>query len=102
MTPALALGQNDVHTRSETLEEDIDLSSERGATETGAGEMTTSGAPGALAKSEPGGVLPADFAVLYETHKKPIFYLCLRMLGNPSAAEDAAHVACSAAATATR
>lgn len=35
--------------------------------------------------------LPTEFSVIYETHSKPIFYLCLRLLGNPSAAEDAAH-----------
>lgn len=35
--------------------------------------------------------LPEEFAAIYEAHSKPIFYLCLRLLGNPSAAEDAAH-----------
>ncbi len=32
-----------------------------------------------------------EFGAIYEEHSKPIFYLCLRMLREPSAAEDATH-----------
>jgi RNA polymerase sigma-70 factor, ECF subfamily len=32
-----------------------------------------------------------EFAALYEQHSRPIFYLALRMLGEPSKAEDATH-----------
>ncbi len=31
------------------------------------------------------------WAVIYEDHSRPIYYLCLRMLGDPAKAEDAAH-----------
>jgi len=33
----------------------------------------------------------SQFAAIYEKHSKPIYYLALRMLGDPSRAEDAAH-----------
>ncbi len=32
-----------------------------------------------------------EFGAIYEEHSQPIFYLALRMLGNPSQAEDATH-----------
>ena len=32
-----------------------------------------------------------DFAALYEAHSRPIYYLALRMLGDPTSAEDATH-----------
>jgi len=32
-----------------------------------------------------------DFAELYEAHHRQIFYLCLRLLGEPAKAEDATH-----------
>jgi RNA polymerase sigma-70 factor (ECF subfamily) len=32
-----------------------------------------------------------DFAAIYEEHSRPIYYLALRVLGDASAAEDAAH-----------
>ena len=32
-----------------------------------------------------------EFAALYEAHSRQIFYLCLRMLGDPEKAEDATH-----------
>ena len=32
-----------------------------------------------------------EFAALYEQHSRPIYYLALRMLGEPSKAEDATH-----------
>jgi RNA polymerase sigma-70 factor (ECF subfamily) len=32
-----------------------------------------------------------DFAALYEEHSRAIYYLTLRMLGDPTAAEDATH-----------
>ncbi len=35
--------------------------------------------------------LPADFAEIYSAHSQPIFYLALRLLGDPAQAEDAAH-----------
>ena len=35
--------------------------------------------------------LPADFAEIYSAHAQPIFYLALRLLGDPAQAEDAAH-----------
>lgn len=46
-------------------------------------------------KEKPGrglvAALEGDFAAIYEEHSRPIYYLALRMLGEPSAAEDAAH-----------
>ncbi|MCP5523623.1 MAG: RNA polymerase sigma factor [Verrucomicrobiales bacterium] len=37
-------------------------------------------------------VLPdRDFAALYTAHAKPVYYLALRLLGDPTRAEDAAH-----------
>ena len=32
-----------------------------------------------------------EFGAIYEEHSQPIFYLALRMLGNPAQAEDATH-----------
>jgi len=32
-----------------------------------------------------------EFAELYDAHSKPVFYLCLRLLGDPTKAEDATH-----------
>ena len=34
---------------------------------------------------------PPEFAALYETHSRAIYYLALRYLGEPSRAEDATH-----------
>jgi RNA polymerase sigma-70 factor (ECF subfamily) len=34
---------------------------------------------------------PPEFAALYETHSRAIYYLALRYLGQPSRAEDATH-----------
>ena len=34
---------------------------------------------------------PRDFAALYETHSRAIYYLALRYLGDPAKAEDATH-----------
>jgi RNA polymerase sigma-70 factor, ECF subfamily len=34
---------------------------------------------------------PLDFAALYEAHARAVYYLALRLLGNASRAEDAAH-----------
>jgi len=38
-----------------------------------------------------GGTLPADFAEVYDLHGQAIFYLALRLLGDPAQAEDAVH-----------
>jgi len=35
--------------------------------------------------------LEGDFAAIYEAHSRPIYYLALRMLGDPTSAEDATH-----------
>jgi RNA polymerase sigma-70 factor (ECF subfamily) len=35
--------------------------------------------------------LPAEFAVLYETHSQQVYYLALRLLGDPTQAQDATH-----------
>ena len=34
---------------------------------------------------------PPEMAAIYEEHSRPIFYLALRMLGDPTQAEDATH-----------
>jgi RNA polymerase sigma-70 factor, ECF subfamily len=34
---------------------------------------------------------PAELDAIYEEHSRPIFYLALRMLGDPTQAEDATH-----------
>ncbi len=39
----------------------------------------------------PPAALPADFAAIYAAHSQPIFYLALRLLGDPTAAQDATH-----------
>jgi len=35
--------------------------------------------------------LPTEFAALYEAHSQQVYYLALRLLGDPSQAEDATH-----------
>ncbi len=35
--------------------------------------------------------MPVDFAAVYEAHSQQIFYLALRLLGDPTQAEDATH-----------
>src|SRR3990172_4451212 len=35
--------------------------------------------------------LAPEFAARYEAHSRQIFYLCLRLLGDPTKAEDATH-----------
>jgi RNA polymerase sigma-70 factor (ECF subfamily) len=47
--------------------------------------------PAAQAGPEPISVGPASFSDVYAAHSQPIYYLCLRMLGDPQKAEDAAH-----------
>ena len=34
---------------------------------------------------------PPELEAIYEEHSRPIFYLALRMLGDPTQAEDATH-----------
>ncbi|HAB18741.1 MAG TPA: RNA polymerase sigma factor [Verrucomicrobiota bacterium] len=56
----------------------------------------TTDAPLASAAAAVGGVtlagdFPPDFAALYSAHARPIYYLALRLLGDPQQAEDAAH-----------
>lgn len=34
---------------------------------------------------------PAEFAALYQTHSRMVYYLALRFLGNPEKAEDVTH-----------
>jgi RNA polymerase sigma-70 factor, ECF subfamily len=36
-------------------------------------------------------MLEGDFAAIYEEHSRPVYYLALRMLGDPTSAEDATH-----------
>lgn len=40
--------------------------------------------------TDPAG-LPPDLAELYSAHARPVYYLALRLLGDPQQAEDAAH-----------
>jgi RNA polymerase sigma-70 factor (ECF subfamily) len=35
--------------------------------------------------------LPADFEAVYAAHSQPVFYLALRLIGEPAQAQDAAH-----------
>lgn len=94
MTSAGVAGQIGVPTPSEIVDEESSVPAEPEVV-----EIVSSRVPGAVggsraepievADASPG--LPAAFAAIYEAHSKPIFYLCLRLLGNPSAAEDAAH-----------
>lgn len=44
-----------------------------------------------MLSSDPPAALPADFAALYAAHSRPVYYLALRLLGDPQQAEDAAH-----------
>jgi len=38
-----------------------------------------------------GGRLPPEFSTVYATHSQPIYYLALRLLGDPVQAQDAVH-----------
>jgi RNA polymerase sigma-70 factor (ECF subfamily) len=42
-------------------------------------------------KAHPAAPGPPDFAALYTEHSRAIYYLALRLLGDPTKAEDAAH-----------
>jgi RNA polymerase sigma-70 factor (ECF subfamily) len=44
-----------------------------------------------VAKQPPLGLEPAEFAELYQTHSRPVYYLALRYLGDPQKAEDVTH-----------
>jgi RNA polymerase sigma-70 factor, ECF subfamily len=41
--------------------------------------------------AEPVAALPVELATVYEEHSRPIYYLCLRLLADPSMAQDATH-----------
>lgn len=41
--------------------------------------------------ADPCSALEGELAAIYEEHSRPIYYLALRMLGDPTSAEDAAH-----------
>ena len=43
------------------------------------------------AKRSPLGLEPSEFAELYQTHSRPVYYLALRYLGDPQKAEDVTH-----------
>jgi len=45
----------------------------------------------ALAAPPPGARLPPEFSAVYATHSQPIYYLALRLLGDPAQAQDAVH-----------
>jgi RNA polymerase sigma-70 factor (ECF subfamily) len=47
------------------------------------------GALGALVPTAD--AMPTDFGAVYEAHARAIYYLALRLLGDPARAEDAAH-----------
>ncbi len=53
-------------------------------------ETRDSSSPEMLSSDLPA-ALPADFAALYAAHSRPVYYLALRLLGDPQQAEDAAH-----------
>jgi RNA polymerase sigma-70 factor, ECF subfamily len=53
-------------------------------------ETRDSSSPEAFSPDPPVG-LPSDFAALYAAHSRPVYYLALRLLGDPQQAEDAAH-----------
>lgn len=48
--------------------------------------MTAASAPPPRVKLE-----PAELEAIYQEHSRPIYYLALRMLGDPTQAEDATH-----------
>ena len=52
--------------------------------------MSETGAHDA-ANRPPLGLEPAEFAELYQTHSRPVYYLALRYLGDPQKAEDVTH-----------
>ena len=45
--------------------------------------------PGRLSERSPAEL--SDFTAIYQEHSRPIYYLCLRLLGDPTQAEDATH-----------
>ncbi len=87
------MGQIGVPTPSEIVEEESAAppSGEDGEFVASPGASALASGRGGPGESADPATLPAEFAAIYEAHSKPIFYLCLRLLGNPSAAEDAAH-----------
>lgn len=44
-----------------------------------------------LGPDGPEGGFPADFEAVYAAHAQPVYYLALRLLGDPAQAQDAAH-----------
>ncbi len=47
--------------------------------------------PGGCSQAQPEGLVDEFFSQLYTEHSKAIFYLSLRLLGDPERAEDATH-----------
>lgn len=54
-------------------------------------DESTSPPVGADPSAPSGRTLPADFADVYAAHGQPIYYLALRLLGDPAQAQDAVH-----------
>lgn len=52
-------------------------------------EQATRVESGTVTTDAPG--LPESFAALYEAHSKQVYFLALRLMGNPTLAEDATH-----------
>jgi RNA polymerase sigma-70 factor, ECF subfamily len=51
-------------------------------------DLISPNAPLVVASSDPA-TLPADFEAVYAAHAQPVFYLALRLLGDPAQAQDA-------------
>jgi len=71
VTPGVERCPTGVESRSEPMEQEAGVES---------GSVTT---------DRPG--LPESFSALYEAHSKQVYFLALRLMGNPTLAEDATH-----------